>query len=48
MRTPRIARAALAADPDWRAYLARSAQEGNLIAQENRLMVEVPFFKMPR
>ena len=42
------ARAALAADPEWRAYLARSAQAGDLIAQENRLMVEAPFFTFRR
>jgi len=39
------ARAALAADPEWRAYLARSSQAGDLISQENRLMIEAPFFR---
>ena len=41
-------RAALAADPDWRAYLARSAQDATLVSQENRLMVEAPFFTFRR
>ncbi len=41
-------RAALAADPDWKAYLARSAEAGNLVAQENRLMVPASFFPLKR
>jgi hypothetical protein len=32
------------ADPEWGAYLKRSAEAGYLIAQENRLMVAAPFF----
>lgn len=39
-------RAALQADPDWVEYLARSAREGNIVSQENRLMVPAPFFKL--
>ena len=41
-------RAALAADPDWIAYLARSAEIGNLVAQENRLMVPAAFAPLKR
>ncbi len=37
-------RAAMQADPEWGAYLKRSAEAGYLIAQENRLMVAAPFF----
>jgi hypothetical protein len=42
------ARAALQADPEWVDYLARSAREGNLIAQENRLMVPAAFAARPK
>ncbi|NNM56922.1 NIPSNAP family protein [Acidocella sp.] len=38
------ARSALQADPEWTAYLARSAEAGYLVAQENRLLVEAPFW----
>ena len=41
-------RAALQADPAWTDYLTRSADAGNLVAQENRLMVPAPFFKLPK
>lgn len=37
-------RAAMAADPAWREYLKKSAAAGYLIAQENRIVVNVPFF----
>ncbi|MCB8878863.1 NIPSNAP family protein [Acidisoma cellulosilytica] len=40
-------RAALQADPEWAAYMARSAEAGNLVAQENRLMVPATFFPLP-
>lgn len=39
-------RAAMQADPEWKAYLGISAEAGYLIAQENKLMVEAPFFKL--
>jgi NIPSNAP len=38
-------RAALESDPEWVAYRTESAKAGYLIAQENRLMTEAPFFK---
>ncbi len=37
-------RTAMQADPDWQAYLAKSAEAGYLISQENKLLTEVPFF----
>ena len=41
-------RAAMQADPDWNAYLQKSAEAGYLIAQENKLMMPAPFFKAKR
>ena len=38
------ARAALQADPEWTAYLAKSAEAGYLVSQENQLLVEAPFW----
>lgn len=38
-------RAALQADPDWQAYLAKSAEAGYLIKQENKILVPAPFFE---
>ncbi len=40
-------RAAMQADPEWIEYLGMSAAAGNLVSQENKLMVEAPFFKLP-
>ena len=37
-------RAALAADPDWQAYLKLSAESGNLLRQVNSLLTPAPFF----
>jgi hypothetical protein len=37
-------RAAMMADPDWQVYLAKSAEAGYLIAQENKLLTPVDFF----
>ncbi len=37
------ARLALQSDPLWVAYLAKSAEAGNLISQENKLMVPAAF-----
>lgn len=34
-------RAAMQADPDWQAYLKKSAEAGYLLRQENRLLVDV-------
>ena len=36
-------RAAMTADPQWTAFLARSREAGNLIAQENRILTGVTF-----
>ncbi|MDX9860576.1 MAG: NIPSNAP family protein [Rhodospirillales bacterium] len=41
-------RAAMAADPEWQAYLAESRTLGALIKQRNRLMQPVDFFPEPR
>jgi hypothetical protein len=41
-------RSALQSDPAWIAYLAKSAEAGNLIAQENRLMVPAAFAPLQR
>lgn len=38
-------RAALQKDPDWAAYLSRSAEAGYLVSQHNTLMTAVPFFQ---
>ena len=40
-------RAAMMRDPQWLAYLEKSADAGYLIRQENRLMVRAPFFQPP-
>jgi hypothetical protein len=37
------ARSALQADPEWIAYLAKSAEAQNIVSQENRLMVPAAF-----
>lgn len=37
-------RAALQADPDWVAYLKRSAEAGNLVSQKNTLLQPTAFF----
>jgi hypothetical protein len=36
-------RAAMQADPEWQAFLKKSAEAGNLIAQENRILTGVSF-----
>ena len=41
-------RAAMQADPDWEVYLAKSAEAGYLVSQENRLLTSVPFFTPAR
>ena len=40
-------RAAMQADPEWIAFLGMSAEAGCLASQQNTLMVEAPFFKLP-
>ena len=37
-------RAALAADPDWQAYLAACHQAGNILSRENHTLRAVSFF----
>lgn len=41
-------RAAMQADPEWQAYLRKSAEAGHLIHQENKLMTPAPFFQAQR
>lgn len=36
-------RAAMAADPDWQAFLKKSREAGYLLAQENRLLTAAAF-----
>jgi hypothetical protein len=36
----------MATDPDWRAYLKRSAEAGYLVAQENRFLRPTEFFQV--
>ena len=35
------------ADPGWQKYLQVSAEAGYLIAQENKILVSVPFYAWP-
>lgn len=37
-------RAAMAADPDWQAYLAKSAEAAYLVSQVNKILTPAPFF----
>lgn len=41
-------RAAMAADPEWQAYLKKNAEAGYLIKQENKLMTPAPFAPIRR
>ena len=41
-------RAAMQADPQWQAFLKISAESGNLLRQENRIMTPAPFFQLQR
>jgi hypothetical protein len=41
-------RAAMMADPEWQAYLQKSAEAGYLIKQENRLMTPAAFAPLRR
>nr|WP_209427218.1 NIPSNAP family protein [Pararhodobacter sp. SW119] len=38
-------RAAMAADPDWAAYLKKSAESGYLVSQVNTLLTPAPFLQ---
>ncbi len=37
-------RAVMAQDQDWLLYLEKSAEAGYLVNQENKILVDVPFF----
>ncbi|WP_430398396.1 NIPSNAP family protein [Ferrovibrio sp.] len=41
-------RAAMLADPEWQAFIAASAAEGNLVAQETKLMNPASFAPIKR
>ena len=41
-------RAAMQADPDWHAFMAKSSEAGYLLSQENRILEAAPFFKVRR
>jgi hypothetical protein len=41
-------RAAMQADPDWQTFLAKNAEAGFLIKQENKLMTPAPFYPIKR
>lgn len=41
-------RAKMGADPRWAEYIKQTAEHGNLVAQENRILLEAPFFKYAR
>ena len=41
-------RAAMQADPEWQAFLAKSAEAGNLVSQENKILVGASFFTLKR
>lgn len=38
-------RAGMQKDPEWIAFLAKSAEAGHLISQTNKLMLAAPFFQ---
>jgi len=39
-------RAAMQADPEWQAFIARTGEAGYLVKQENRILEAAPFFKL--
>jgi hypothetical protein len=41
-------RAAMAADPEWQAFLKMSAESGNLASQVNKILTPAPFFSKPQ
>lgn len=38
-------RAAMQADPQWQEYMRLSAEAGNLVSQENKILMPTPFFQ---
>ena len=36
---------AFQADPDWQAYVQKSGEAGYLIKQENKILMDAPFFQ---
>ena len=34
-------------DPEWIAYVAKSADLAALVRQENKILIAAPFFKLP-
>ena len=40
-------RAAMWTDPEWIAYVAKSAELAALVRQENKILIAAPFFKLP-
>ncbi len=41
-------RSAMQADPDWQAFLKRSAEAGYLLSQQNQILTAAPFFDLKR
>ncbi|MGP1397912.1 MAG: NIPSNAP family protein [Inquilinaceae bacterium] len=41
-------RQAMTADPDWQAYLAKSAEAGYLVSQVNQILTPAAFFDPPQ
>ena len=39
-------RAAMAADPEWQAFVKASRELGVITGQENKILVSAPFFKL--
>ena len=40
-----VRRAAMAADPEWQAFIKAGRELGAIISQENKILVDAPFFK---
>ncbi|WP_370302387.1 NIPSNAP family protein [Pseudooceanicola sp.] len=40
-------RSAMAADPEWQAFLKLSAEAGNLVSQVNQIITPTEFYDMP-
>lgn len=40
-------RSAMAADPEWQAFLKLSAEAGNLVSQVNQIIAPAEFYDMP-
>ncbi|MEZ5932655.1 MAG: NIPSNAP family protein [Alphaproteobacteria bacterium] len=41
-------RAGMHGDPDWQAYLKKSAEAGYLVTQQNQILTAAPFFDFKR